>query len=79
MKQDVLKLNDVLRLLRREVQRAGSQSEWARRAGVNRTYLNKVLKGIKPPSPKIIKALNLTTMFAKHVANKRNKRADSGK
>ena len=30
--------------------RTGSQSEWAPRTGVNRTYLNKVLKGIKPPS-----------------------------
>ncbi len=49
----------VVRLLEAEVKRAGSQSEWARRNGVHRTVVNKVLAGERPPTPKLLKALNL--------------------
>src|ERR1700681_4506002 len=55
----LLDLQDVLRRIEREVQRAGSQSEWARRTGVHRPHLNKVLQRCRPPSPQIIKALKL--------------------
>jgi DNA-binding phage protein len=57
-----LNVQDVLRLLRRDVRGAGSQSEWARRTGIERTYLNKVLQGHKPPSPRMIKAVRLQTI-----------------
>jgi hypothetical protein len=36
---------DVLNRLTKEVERAGSQSAWARRTGVDRTYLNTLLSG----------------------------------
>ena len=62
MTNRLLDLQDVLRLLEREVQQAGGQSEWARRTGVNRTILNKMLQGRRPPSPHIIKVLKLKTV-----------------
>ena len=55
---------DVLRLLRSEVKRAGGQSAWARKTGIERTYLSKVLAGQKPPSKRIINALKLRTVYA---------------
>jgi DNA-binding phage protein len=54
---------DVLRLLRSEVKRAGSQSAWARKTGIDRTFLNKVLTGQKSLSQKVIKALKLRTVY----------------
>jgi DNA-binding transcriptional regulator YdaS (Cro superfamily) len=50
---------DVLNRLTKEVERAGSQSEWARRTGINRTYLNKVLSARRNPGPDLIRALKL--------------------
>jgi DNA-binding transcriptional regulator YdaS (Cro superfamily) len=45
--------------LRRDVKRAGGQSEWARQTGVDRSYVSKVLCGRKPPGPSICHALGL--------------------
>jgi DNA-binding phage protein len=56
--------NDVLRLLREEVDRAGGQSAWARRSGIDRVYLNRVLNGKRPLPLRIVKALNLKRVFA---------------
>jgi DNA-binding phage protein len=53
----------VLRLLRSEVAKAGGQSEWARKSGVSRSLLNKVLHGRKQISSKFIKALNLRVVY----------------
>ena len=58
----ILDIKEVVRLLRAEVERAGGQSAWARREGIDRTLLNKVLSGQKPPSNKIIKALKLCNL-----------------
>jgi DNA-binding transcriptional regulator YdaS (Cro superfamily) len=52
-----LNLAQVRQRLRRDVEVAGSQSEWSRRTGVPRSYLNKVLRGHKPVGPRIIQAL----------------------
>jgi DNA-binding phage protein len=54
-----LNVQDVLRLIEREVQQAGGQSAWARRTGVNRTYLNKLLQGRRQPGLQIPRALGL--------------------
>ena len=59
MKEGLLNGKDVVRLLRRDVERAGGQSEWARRTGIDRTTLNKVLQGSRPASSQILKALKL--------------------
>jgi DNA-binding phage protein len=56
--------NDVLRLLHEVVDRAGGQSAWARRSGIDRAHLNRVLNGKRPLSPRIVKALKLKMLFA---------------
>jgi DNA-binding phage protein len=54
----------VVRLLRSEVQRSGGQSSWARRQGIDRTMLNRVLRGRRAPTEEIIKALKLCNVYA---------------
>jgi DNA-binding phage protein len=54
-----LDVEDVLRLLRAEVQRTGSITAFAKIAGVDRTTVHRVLRGQMPPSPKIVHALGL--------------------
>jgi hypothetical protein len=51
--------NDVVRLLRSEVRRAGGQKEWARKSGVAPSMVSMVLTGDRPPNEKIISALKL--------------------
>ena len=55
---------EVLGLLRQEIKEAGSQSEWARRTGVNRSSLNQALSGRRTPGPDILRALKIQTAFA---------------
>jgi DNA-binding phage protein len=59
----VLDDKDVVRLLRSEVERAGGQSAWARREGIDRTLLNRVLNGQEPPTREIIRALKLCNAY----------------
>jgi hypothetical protein len=61
--QRLLNLNDVIRLLRSEVQRAGSQRAFARKAGVNVSVVSKTLRGVVVPSEKILSALKLRTIY----------------
>ena len=63
MTKHLLDKNDVLHLLREVVDRAGGQSAWARQTGVNRVLLNKVLRGKRPFSPKILQALKLKKVY----------------
>ncbi len=56
---------DVVRLLRSEVERAGGQSSWARRERIDRTVLNRVLRGRKSPTGEIIRALKLCNVYAR--------------
>jgi DNA-binding phage protein len=58
-----LELKDVIRLLRSEVERAGGQTVWAKKTGINRPVINTVLNGHQPPTKKIIRALKLRTVF----------------
>jgi transcriptional regulator with XRE-family HTH domain len=53
----------VVRLLHATVKTAESQSDFARRMGVERAHLNSVLNGKRPLSPSIIKALNLRIVY----------------
>lgn len=59
----ILELGHVVNLLRSEVERAGGQTKWARNTGVNRSVLNRVLAGHKPPTKTIAKALKLRIVF----------------
>ena len=62
-----LSTTDVRRLLRQEVQLAGSQAEWARRMGLDRTRLNRVMCGKSRPSSPIFKALKLPSFLYCHL------------
>jgi len=48
--QRLLNLNDVMRLLRSEIKRAGSERAFARKAGVNVSVVSKTLRGMVLPS-----------------------------
>ncbi len=55
---------DIIRLLRSEVKRAGGQCSWVRRERIDRTMLNRVLNGQKPPTKEIVRALKLCNVYA---------------
>lgn len=55
---------DVIRLLRLEVARAGGQSSWARTHRIDRTLLNRVLAGQKPPTEDIVRAIKLCNVYS---------------
>jgi DNA-binding phage protein len=56
-------MDDVLVLLRQEVEKAGGQSAWSKKTGIERTVLNRVLHGYRPPTAKMIEALDLCIVF----------------
>ena len=58
---------DVVNLLRAEVTRAGSQLAWARKARVDRTMVNKILKGQAPPTRTIIRRLKLQIVYVSKI------------
>jgi hypothetical protein len=55
----ILGQKDIVQLLQFEVERAGSQMAWAKKHGVDRPKVNKVLHSAMPPTPSIIRALRL--------------------
>ena len=44
-----LNIQDVIELLRAEIDRVGGQSEWARQTGIERSQINRVLNGRRLP------------------------------
>ena len=65
MKTAFWEIKEVVALLRSEVARAGGQQAFASKTGVDRTALNKVLSGDRKPSPLMIEALGLCTVFVR--------------
>jgi hypothetical protein len=59
----VLEVEDVVQLLRSEVERLGSQSAFARAAGVDRALVCKILRGRALLQPKLLRALNVRMVF----------------
>jgi hypothetical protein len=59
----IFELDEVVALLRREVEKAGGQVAWSKGSGIDRALLNKVLNGRRPPTAGMIKALNLRVVF----------------
>src|SRR5262249_14083266 len=55
----LLDQKDAVRLLRLEVNRAGSQKKWAKKNGVTQSLISMVLSGDRPLNNKIISALKL--------------------
>ncbi len=59
----LLNLEDVIRSLRSEVERAGSQRAFAKKVGVNVGVVSKTLRGIVLPSEKILSALKFRVVY----------------
>ena len=60
----ILNDEDVIQLLRAVIEREGDQAAFARRHGMDRTYVNQVLNKKKPISGTVIKALGLRKVYA---------------
>jgi len=60
---DFLEQEDVVALLREEVDKAGSQSAWSKKTGVDRTNLNRILNGHIPPTKAVAAALKLRLIY----------------
>ena len=58
----ILERKDIVKLLWIEVEKAGSQTAWAKKNGIDRSHVNKVLHYAKPPTENIIHALGLRTV-----------------
>lgn len=69
----ILDVEEVVRLLRSEVKRAGGQAAWASQTGLNRIVVNKVLNGKTSPTKKIVKALKLRIVFVSELDFPRSK------
>jgi DNA-binding phage protein len=60
----ILEQKDIVQLLRFEVERAGSQTAGAKKHGLDRTYVNRILRSVKPPAEGVIRALGLRIVVA---------------
>jgi hypothetical protein len=56
--------DEVIQLLRAAVEREGNQGAFARRYGINRSFLNMVLNGKREASGIVLKALGLRKVYA---------------
>jgi len=59
----ILEEQDVVLLLRSEIERAGGIGLWAEKTGIHRSVASKVLSDLYPPTKSILKALKLRTVF----------------
>lgn len=59
----ILEHEDVHRLLRDDVERAGGQVAWARKNKMDRSNLNQILQGRRPLNKEIIAALKLRIVY----------------
>jgi hypothetical protein len=55
--------NDVLQMLREAVEREGNQVAFARRHGIDRAFLNQVLRGRRQISETVLKTLGLRKLY----------------
>jgi hypothetical protein len=55
---------DVIRLLRVDIEKDGSQAAWARRCGIERANVNAMLSGRIPVSKPVANALGLRRTYA---------------
>jgi len=60
----LLSAEDVIDLLHTEIDKAGSQTAWARRTGANRTSLNLALTGRQAVTRSLLDALGLERVVA---------------
>ena len=62
--RQLLSAEDVIRILHAEIEKAGSQTAWARRTGANRSSLNLALTGRQPVTRNLLDALGLERVVA---------------
>ena len=60
---ELLELEEVVRILQKQVGRAGTQAEWARQNQVNPHDLSSAVRSKRPPTKDILRALNLRKAF----------------
>src|SRR6516164_10582147 len=63
-KPSLLRIEEVVRILQKEVKNAGGQAELARKTGVSRPNLNSAIAGRRAPTNDILRALRLRKVFA---------------
>jgi DNA-binding phage protein len=56
--------DEVIQLLKSAVEREGNQGAFARRHGIGRTHLNRILNRKKPVVDSVLKALGLRKVYA---------------
>jgi DNA-binding phage protein len=62
-KDKLLDQKGVIRMLRDEIKQAGSTTAWAKKTGIGRTMVSKVMSGRKPIPKSILKALGLKVVY----------------
>ena len=63
-----LNVQDVIELIRGEIDRVGGQSEWARQTGIQRPVINRVLNGRRLPPSQLCRILGLEWVIVRNVA-----------
>jgi len=56
--------DDVIELLKAEIEREGNQGAFARRHAIERSYVNQMLNRKKPVNSAVLKALGLRRVYA---------------
>lgn len=69
----MLTVDDILRLLRKECDRAGSVRAWADAHDISEIYVGQVLRGDRTAGPKILEALCLERVYRKVPPKRRKK------
>jgi DNA-binding phage protein len=59
MNRRLLTIAKINKVLRREITQAGGPSQWARRTGISRAHISRVLHGHRQPGPEMIRGLGL--------------------
>jgi len=67
----VLDDKEVIERLHSSVKRAGGQSAFARQTGIERSHLNMVLNGKRPPTRSVLDVLNLQIVYARKLPDGR--------
>jgi hypothetical protein len=60
---EILTEEDILKLLRHEVEQAGGQAAWSRKHKFDRAHLNRILVGLRPLNATILKLLKIKTLY----------------
>jgi len=63
--ESLLESGEVRNLLRAEIEKAGGQAAFARNSGLSRVNLNKILRGKRAVTKRIIKLLKLRVVYAR--------------